>query len=77
MRETLSRAAEAFGAGVGILGAPDLAMGAARRRGQQRGYHGDRLRLYTGDFAALPLAVGAPEGRRMGISGLEHLKRKP
>lgn len=39
-------------------------------------------RLYTGDFAAslanaLPLAVGAPEGQRMGISGLEHVKRKP
>ncbi len=39
-------------------------------------------RLYTGDFAAtlttaLPSAVGAPEGQRMSISGLEHLKRKP
>ena len=39
-------------------------------------------RLYTGDFGlslatALPSAVGAPEGQRMSISGLEHLKRKP
>ncbi len=39
-------------------------------------------RLYTGDFAttlrtALPTAVGAPEGQRMSISGLENLKRKP
>jgi hypothetical protein len=39
-------------------------------------------RLYTGDFAttlrtALPAAVGAPEGQRMSISGLENLKRKP
>jgi hypothetical protein len=38
-------------------------------------------RLYTGDFAmtlktALPSAVGAPEGQRMHISGLENLKRK-
>jgi hypothetical protein len=39
-------------------------------------------RLYTGDFAttlktALPAAVGAPEGQRMNIRGLENLKRKP
>jgi len=39
-------------------------------------------RLYTGDFAAtlkqaLPVAVGAPEGQRMSIKGLENLKRKP
>ena len=38
-------------------------------------------RLYTGDFAetlktALPSAVGAPEGQRMSISGLQNLKRK-
>jgi hypothetical protein len=37
-------------------------------------------RLYTGDFAAtlrsaLPSAVGAPEGQRMSIKGLENLKR--
>jgi hypothetical protein len=37
-------------------------------------------RLYSGDFAAtlrtaLPSAVGAPEGQRMHISGLENLKR--
>lgn len=37
-------------------------------------------RIYTGDFAAtlktaLPSAVGAPEGQRMHISGLENLKR--
>jgi hypothetical protein len=36
-------------------------------------------RLYTGDFAAtlrhaLPSAVGAPEGQRMTIKGLENLK---
>jgi hypothetical protein len=36
-------------------------------------------RLYTGDFAAtlrtaLPSAVGAPEGQRMHITGLENLK---
>jgi hypothetical protein len=38
-------------------------------------------RLYTGDFAAtlrtaLPSAVGAPEGQRMNITGLNNLKRK-
>ena len=38
-------------------------------------------RLYTGDFAAtlraaLPSAVGAPEGQRMHITGLENLKPK-
>ena len=37
--------------------------------------------IYTGDFAstlktALPSAVGAPEGQRMHIKGLENLKRK-
>lgn len=39
-------------------------------------------RLYTGDFAAtlrtaLPSAVGAPEGQRMHITGLDNLRRKP
>ena len=38
-------------------------------------------RIFTGDFAttlqtALPSAVGAPEGQRMHIKGLENLKRK-
>ena len=38
-------------------------------------------RLYTGDFGAtlnnaLPSSVGAPEGRRMRVTGLENLKRK-
>ncbi|MGA8691326.1 MAG: hypothetical protein WB662_15815, partial [Methyloceanibacter sp.] len=38
-------------------------------------------RLYTGDFGAtlrnaLPSAVGAPEGQRMRITGLENLKPK-
>jgi hypothetical protein len=38
-------------------------------------------RLYTGDFGAtmknaLSSAVGAPEGQRMRITGLENLKRK-
>jgi hypothetical protein len=39
-------------------------------------------RLYTGDFgatlrSALPSAVGAPEGQRMRITGLDNLKRNP
>jgi hypothetical protein len=39
-------------------------------------------RLYTGDFGAtlrnsLPVAVGAPKGQRIGVSGLENLKPNP
>jgi hypothetical protein len=39
-------------------------------------------RLYTGDFgatlrSALPTAVGAPKGQRIGVTGLSNLKPNP